>query len=122
MTVNLLELYIIGQIIKMNYDPGSDTLAKTIEKFEAVYLSDLSPSASKPQLTAITSSLFQLVSMFYELISTYIYRSLIVWPIKIKDKKILNEVFSILFTKIANMRVIIHQILGVLQQKCNPCL
>lgn len=37
---------------------------------------------------------------------------MILWPIKIKDKDILKKAYSMLFSKIADIRVIISQVLG----------
>jgi hypothetical protein len=86
-------------------------LSKIREKFEAANLSDRLKFRSTPQLPAVRSSLLELISIFHEVLSTYTYRSIIVWPIKIKDKNILNKAYSILFAKIADIRVIISQTL-----------
>ncbi len=69
-------------------------------------------STSTPQLPAVRSSLLELFSIFCELFSTSTYRGMIVWPIKIKNKNILKKAHSILFAKLADMRIIISQILG----------
>jgi hypothetical protein len=86
-------------------------LSKIREKFEAANLSDMLESKSTPQLPAVKRSLFELISIFHEILATYTYRSMILWPIKIKDKNILNKAYSILFAKIADIRVIVSQAL-----------
>jgi hypothetical protein len=86
-------------------------LAKIREKFEVVSLSDMLHPTATPQLPVVRSSLLELISIFHEVLSTYTYRSIIVWPIKIKDKDILNKVYSILFAKIAHIRVMVSQTL-----------
>jgi hypothetical protein len=93
-------------------------LARILEKFEAARLSDQLHTSSqnvkryKLQLPAIKNSLLELLYLFHEVVATYMFRSMVIWPTKIKDRNKLNKAYSMVFTKIANIRVLISQRLG----------
>jgi hypothetical protein len=91
-------------------------LGRILEKFEAANLSDQLHASSeninkryKPQLPAIKNSLVQLLYLFHEVLATYLFRSMIIWPTKIKDRNKLNKTYSMAFTKLANIRLLISQ-------------
>jgi hypothetical protein len=93
-------------------------LARILEKFEAANLSDQLHTSSQNvkrytlQLPAIKNSLLELLYLFHEVVATYMFRSMVIWPTKIKDRNKLNKAYSMVFTKIANIRVLISQRLG----------
>jgi hypothetical protein len=86
-----------------------DALAKIMKKFEDAYLNDASHATTTPQLPVFEKSLSELILIFQEVVSAYTYRGMMLWPIKIRDKKILENAHSILFSNIANMRILISQ-------------
>ena len=47
--------------------------------------------------------LSSLLSIFYRMVDSYLFRSIRVWPIQIQDKIVLNKIYEIVFRKIANM-------------------
>ena len=51
----------------------------------------------------------ELLDIFHEIMIAYIIRSMILWPKKIENRNMLNKVYSILFSKIANIRILIAQ-------------
>jgi hypothetical protein len=89
-----------------------NTLAKIIKKFEEAYLYD-STHPTTPQLPVFENSLSELVLIFHEVISTYTYRGIILWPVQIRGKKILEKAHLIIFSNIATMRKLIWQRLSV---------
>jgi hypothetical protein len=80
-----------------------------MKKFEDAYLNDASHATTTPQLPVFEKSLSELILIFQEVVSAYTYRGMMLWPIKIRDKKILENAHSILFSNIANMRILISQ-------------
>jgi hypothetical protein len=64
-----------------------DALARIIKKFEAAYLYDASQPAAISQLQVFENSLSELILIFHEVISTYTYRGMILWPVQIRRKK-----------------------------------
>ena len=43
------------------------------------------------------------LSIFYRMVDSYLFRSIMVWPVQIQDKIILNKLYEMVFIKIANM-------------------
>ena len=52
--------------------------------------------------------LLELLQIFNEIINAYMLRCLILWPEKIKDKRVLDKLNSIVFGKIMDMRRVLH--------------
>ena len=53
--------------------------------------------------------LLELLQIFNEIINAYMLRCLILWPEKIKDKRVLDKLNSIVFGKIMDMRRVLQQ-------------
>jgi hypothetical protein len=95
-----------------------DMLGRAIDRFEkAKFIDgvlDTHPNSDGKEpihLKAAKESLVQLLDIFYETINVSMLRSTILWPQKIKDKKILYALNSIVFNKITDMRKVLNQAL-----------
>jgi hypothetical protein len=90
-------------------------LAKIIEKFDNAHSDQLYASTKNDkekyavQLQPIKKALDELLDIFYEIMVAYLIRSMILWPKKIENRNILNKAYSMLFSKIASIRVLIAQ-------------
>jgi hypothetical protein len=91
---------------------------KVKEKFEALYLetwtqysSDLS-KCDLSKMHPIVNLISELFHIFYEVVDIYMIRSMMVWPKKIQDRDILKKLYSIIFTKIADMQLRMSDLLS----------
>jgi hypothetical protein len=90
-------------------------LVKVIEKFDNAHSNQLYATTKDAkekytaQLLPIKKALDELLDIFYEIMIAYVIRSIIAWPKKIENRNILNKAYSILFSKIANIRILFAQ-------------
>ena len=90
-------------------------LAKVIEKFDKAHSDQLYATTKNDkekyavQLQPIKKALVELLDIFHEMMIAYVLRSMILWPKKIQNRNIRNKAYSMLFSKIANIRILIAQ-------------
>jgi hypothetical protein len=90
-------------------------LAKVIEKFDNAHSDQLYATTKNDeqkyaaQLLPMKKAVMQLLDIFYEIMIAYVIRSMILWPNKIENRNILNKAYSLLFSKIADIRILIAQ-------------
>ncbi|MFZ0511692.1 MAG: hypothetical protein WAM14_08810, partial [Candidatus Nitrosopolaris sp.] len=90
-------------------------LAKVIEKFNNAHSDQLYATTKNDkekyavQLQPIKKALDELLYIFYEIMIAYVIRSMILWPKKIENRDTLNKAYSMLFSRIANIRILIAQ-------------
>jgi hypothetical protein len=76
-------------------------------------------SKAYPILELMTES----VSIFYEVLDSYLVRSLMLWSNKIQDKDVLKKLYSIVFTKISDIQLRLFQVFSsTLAGNFNPPL
>jgi hypothetical protein len=89
-------------------------LSKVIEKFDNTHSDQLYVTTKNDkekyavQLQPIMKASDELLYIFDKIMITYVIRSITLWPKKIENRNILNNVYSVLFSKIANIHVPIH--------------
>jgi hypothetical protein len=65
----------------------------------------------------------ELLRIFYEVVDSYMVRSLMFWSNKVQDKDALKKLYSIVFTKISDIQLHIYQVFGsTLAGSFNPPL
>jgi hypothetical protein len=90
-----------------------------IKKTNSNILSKKDISKVNPILESMTESL----RIFYEVVDSYMVRSLIWWSSNVQDKDVLKKLYSIVFTRISNIQLYIYQIFGsTLAGNFNPPL
>lgn len=91
---------------------ASDNLAKSLHlKLEKS--SDLLTAEDQDQLLSTP------LSIFYRMVDSYLFRSIMIWPIQIHDKVVLNKLYEMVFMKIANM---LKKIAEIDEQDISPLL
>jgi len=98
------------------------TLFKSIKKkYDAVYSSANSTNTYKGNIqddvSKIVNLLWESSSIFYEIVNVYLLRSVILWPKKVQDKDVLKKLYSIVYTKIADISLRLSEML-----KLHPAL
>jgi hypothetical protein len=89
--------------IKAREKAGNSMKAKAFDKFaksrhwKLEKSSDLLPAIDYDQLLSMP------LSIFYHMVHSYLFRSIMVWPIQIQDKITLNKLYEMVFTKIASI-------------------
>ena len=58
--------------------------------------------------------LYNMFNVFYSMVDAYLFRFLSIWPQKIHDKRVLQQLYSIVFSRIADMQTHISEILNSL--------
>jgi hypothetical protein len=64
------------------------------------------------KVNPILESMTELLRIFYELVDSYMVRSLMFWSNKVQDKDALKKLYSIVFTKISDIQLHIYQVFG----------
>src|SRR5215216_2270590 len=98
------------------------SLFKSIKKkYDAVYSSANSTNTYKGNIqddvSKIVNLLWESSSIFYEIVNVYLLRSVILWPKKVQDKDVLKKLYSIVYTKIADISLRLSEML-----KLHPAL
>lgn len=93
-------------------------LDKIRNEFNTTYSkikSTSSDSLTKKDLSKVNpllESMIESLWIFYEVVDSYMVRSLIWWSNKIQDDNVLKKLYSMVFTKISNIQLHIYQIFG----------
>ena len=92
------------------------SLFKSIKKkYDAVYSSANSTNTYKGNIqddvSKIVDLLWESSSIFYEIVNVYLLRSVILWPKKVQDKDVLKKLYSIVYTKIADISLRLSEVL-----------
>jgi hypothetical protein len=93
-------------------------LIKVKEKFEALYLEIWTQYSSDPskrdllKIHPIINLISESFHIFYEVVDIYMIRSMMIWPKKIQDRDILRKLYSIIFTKIADIQLRMSDLLS----------
>jgi SepF-like predicted cell division protein (DUF552 family) len=96
-----------------------DNTYSDIKKVHSNDLSKKDLSKVNPILESMTESL----RIFYEVVDSYMVRSLMLWSNKVQDKDVLKKLYSIVFTKISDIQLHIYQVFGsTLAGNFNPPL
>jgi SepF-like predicted cell division protein (DUF552 family) len=96
-----------------------DNTYSDIKKIHPNNLSKKDLSKVNPILESMTESL----RIFYEVVDSYMVRSLMLWSNKVQDKDVLKKLYSIVFTKISDIQLHIYQVFGsTLAGSFNPPL
>ena len=98
------------------------SLFKSIKKkYDAVYSSANSTNTYKGNIqddvSKIVDLLWEASSIFYEIVNVYLLRSVILWPKKVQDKDVQKKLYSIVYTKIADISLRLSEVL-----KLHPAL
>ena len=80
-------------------------LEKAKLEFEKRNLSILSQTRDPSEFSILIPLILQPLKIFHEMINVYNVYSILLWPKKIQDKDTLKELYTVVFTKIANMQV-----------------
>jgi hypothetical protein len=84
-------------------------LAKAKSEYEKRYFSIISRSYPfidyQSEFVMIMPLITQPLQIFHEMVNVYNAYSILLWPKKIQDKDTLKELYTVVFTKIANMQV-----------------
>jgi hypothetical protein len=88
-------------------------LSKALAEFDrkilpAALLWKTTPSGldpyDEPNISSLSDLLFNLVYIFYSMVDTYLFRFLFKWSRTITDQKVLQKLYSMVFSKIADMQ------------------
>lgn len=105
--------------IKAREKAGDSMKAKAFDKFaksrhwKLEKSSDLLPAIDYDQLLSMS------LSIFYRMVHSYLFRSIMVWPIQIQDKITLNKLYEMVFTKIAS---ILKRVAEIDEEDISPLL
>jgi hypothetical protein len=84
-------------------------LEKAKSEYERRYFSIVSRTYpyidSQSEFIMIMPLIIQPLQIFHEMVNVYTAYSILLWPKKIQDKDTLRELYTVVFTKIANMQV-----------------
>ena len=87
-------------------------VGKAKQQFDNEYLSikksssQTDPSSFGPILPLLSAP----IHIFYDVVNVLLIRALKVWPLRVQDKDALKELFTMVFTKIADMQLRISEI------------
>ena len=89
--------------IKAREKAGNSMKAKAFDKWAKSHHWKLEKSSDLLTAKDQDQLLSNPLSIFYRMVDSYLFRSIMVWPIQMQDKIILNKLYEIVFMKIANM-------------------
>jgi hypothetical protein len=65
----------------------------------------------KRALDDIVGLLYNMLKVFFSMVDAYLCRFLLIWSLRISDKKVLQQLYSMVFSRIADMQTHISEIL-----------
>jgi hypothetical protein len=89
--------------IKAREKAGNSMKEKVFDKWAKSRRLKLEKSTDLLTAEAQDQLLSKPLSIFYRMVDSYLFRSIMVWPNQIQDKVILNKLYEIVFMKIANI-------------------
>jgi Fe2+ or Zn2+ uptake regulation protein len=89
--------------IKARERVGDSLKEKALEEVAKKYHWNVNKSSELLTTVDRSQLLSYVLSIFYRMVDSYLFRSISVWPIQIQDKIVLNKIYEIVFIKIANM-------------------
>ncbi|MDQ3977147.1 MAG: hypothetical protein M3264_11540, partial [Thermoproteota archaeon] len=84
-------------------DEDSERTIAELEKLDDIW---------KRAIDDIAGLLYNMFKVFYSMVDAYLFRFLSIWPQKIHDKRVLQQLYSMVFSRIADMQTHILEILN----------
>jgi hypothetical protein len=80
-------------------------LKKVSKKFDELYLKNKKDSLDATQMQPILNLLLECFHIFYEIVDSYLVRSVLQWSKIIGDREFKKQIYSTVFTKIADIHL-----------------
>jgi hypothetical protein len=96
-----------------DFDKSFCVLLKRVSKeFDRLYIKNKEGSLDAKQMQPILNLYLEAFHIFYEIVDTYLVRSVLEWSKTIGDREFKKQIYSTVFTKIADIHLRMSETLG----------
>jgi hypothetical protein len=96
-----------------DFDKSFCVLLKRVSKeFDRLYVKNKQGSLDAKQMQPILNLYLEAFHIFYEIVDTYLVRSVLEWSKTIRDREFKKQIYSTVFTKIADIHLRMSETLG----------